>query len=143
MPRNLNKYLSDKLSAAEILKIFGSIRTARTTSPEIRAGVIKAYDDTMYVMYLPALILCKLFSFKLAVGRTDSIWPCTGFVPFIAAFFTKDFFLGDTHNVVEGKKVIPGSQDNLIIPGDQETAGGQATTVDGRGPDVKRPVEGN
>jgi len=63
MPRNLNKYLSDKLSAAEILKIFGSIRTARTSPPEIRAGVIKAYDDTMYVMYLPALVLCKFGSF--------------------------------------------------------------------------------
>ena len=61
MPKNLNKYLSDKLSAAEILKIFGSIRTARTSPPEIRAGVIRAYDDTMYVMYLPALILCKFF----------------------------------------------------------------------------------
>jgi len=64
MPRNLNKYLSDKLSAAEILKIFGSIRTARTSPPEIRAGVIRAYDDTMYIMYLPALILCKFGSLQ-------------------------------------------------------------------------------
>ena len=71
MPKNLNKYLSDKLSAAEILKIFGSIRTARTSPPEIRAGVIKAYDDTVYIMYLLALILCKFFSFELFVGRTD------------------------------------------------------------------------
>ena len=59
MPKNLNKYLGDKLSAAEIRKIFGSIRTARMAPPEIRAGVIKAYDDTMYIMYLPSLIMCK------------------------------------------------------------------------------------
>ena len=59
MPKNLEKYLGDKLSTEEILKIFGSIRTARIAPPEIRAGVIKAYDDTVYVMYLPALILCK------------------------------------------------------------------------------------
>ena len=67
MPMNLNKYLSDKLSAEEILKIFGSIRTARTAPAEIRAGVIKAYDDTMYVMYVPAFILCEFRS--LLPGR--------------------------------------------------------------------------
>ena len=60
MPKNLNKYLGDKLTAAQILKIFGSITTARSSPPDIRAGVIKAYDDTMYFMYLPSLILCKL-----------------------------------------------------------------------------------
>jgi len=143
MPRNLNKYLSDKLSATEILKIFGSIRTARTTPPEIRAGVIKAYDDTMYLMYLPALILCKCCSSEMSAGWADSILSRTGFIPFIAAFFTKNFFLGDTHNVVESKKVIPGSQDDLITPGDQETARTQAAVVDSQGPDVKRRVEGN
>ena len=64
-----------------------------------------------------------------------------GFVPFIVAFFTKDFFLGDTHNVVEGRKVILGSQDNLIAPSDQETATVQATPVEGEDPDVKRRGE--
>jgi len=141
MPQNLNKYLSDKLSAAEILKIFGSIRTARTSPPEIRAGVIRAYDDTMYVMYLPALILCKFFLSNLSRGLADSTRSCTGFVPFIAAFFTKNFFLGDTHNVIEDKRVMVGSQDDLLIPGDQETARTQATAVRGQGPDVKRRVE--
>ena len=71
MPKNLDKYLSDKLSAEEILKIFGSIRSARTAPPEIRAGVIKAYDDTMYFMYLPALILCKFAPSHRDVCRTD------------------------------------------------------------------------
>lgn len=122
MPRNLNKYLGDKLSAEEILKIFGSIRTARTSPPEIRAGVIKAYDDTMYLMYVPAEILC--------------------FIPFVIAFFTKDFFLGDTHNAVEGKKVIPDSQDDLVTPDDQETVGDQATPVDDQGPSVERGYGG-
>ena len=143
MPKNLNKYLSDKLSAAEILKIFGSIRTARTTPPEIRAGVIKAYDDTMYVMYLPALILCRYRPSELFVERANRNLSRTGFIPFIAAFFTKNFFLGDTHNVVESKKVMPGSQDNLITPGDQEAARTQAAAVGGQGPDAKRRVEGN
>lgn len=121
MPKNLNKYLSDKLTAAEILKIFGSIRNARTSPPEIRAGVIKAYDDTMYVMYLPSLILCRFFSFELFAERADSVRSRTGFVPFIVAFFTKNYYLGDTHNVVENKKVLSGSQENLIKPDDQET----------------------
>jgi len=35
------------------------------------------------------------------------------------------------------------SQDDLIIPGDQETARTQATAVQGQGPDIKRRVEGN
>lgn len=64
----------------------------------------------------------------------------TGFVPFIAAFFAEDFYLGDTHNAVEGKKVMPSSQDNLIVPDDQETARTQVTPVKGQGPDVKRRV---
>lgn len=73
MPKNLDKYLSDRLSAEEILKIFGSIRTARTAPPEIRAGVIKAYDDTMYTMYVPALILCKLAPSTGMYNETDGI----------------------------------------------------------------------
>jgi hypothetical protein len=35
------------------------------------------------------------------------------------------------------------SQDNLIVPGDQEAARTQATAVGGQGPDVKQRVEGN
>lgn len=123
MPKNLNKYLGDKLSAEEILKIFGSIRAARTAPPEIRAGVMKAYDDTVYVMYLPALVLC--------------------FVPFIISFFTKDFFLGDTHNVVENKKVVPGSQRELVTADDQDTVRAPAASLDDRGPDLKRRLAGN
>jgi hypothetical protein len=64
-----------------------------------------------------------------------------GFVPFVVAFFTKDFFLGDTHNAVEGK-VISDSQEALIIPSDQETAGAsQAAPVDDRGRNVKRRAQ--
>ena len=67
----------------------------------------------------------------------------TGFIPFVIAFFTKDFFLGDTHNAVEGKKVIPDSQNELVTPDDQETAGDHATPVDDQGPNLKRRVDGN
>lgn len=54
-----------------------------------------------------------------------------GFVPFVAAFYTKDFFLGDTHNVVERKEVMSGSQDTLVTHNDQETARAQDTPVEG------------
>ena len=38
---------------------------------------------------------------------------------------------------------MPGSQDDLITPGDQEAAGTQVTTpADDRAPDVKRRAEG-
>lgn len=40
MPGNLNKHLNGYASAAEIKKIFGSIKTARNTSPEVRTRVI-------------------------------------------------------------------------------------------------------
>jgi hypothetical protein len=61
-------------------------------------------------------------------------------VPFVVAFFTKDFFLGDTHNAVEGK-VISDSQEALITPSDQETAGAQAAPVDDCGRNVKRRAQ--
>jgi hypothetical protein len=138
MPQNLNKYLSGKISAADILKIFGSIRTARTAPPDIRAGVIKAYDDTVRVMYLPALILCKFFfPSTYAYGELTAA-DYTGFVPFIVAFFTQNFFLGDTHNAVENKKIIADLQEDPVIHGDQEAMRTHvAPVVEGREPDVK------
>ena len=83
----------------------------------------------------------SLVSFQLFGWWTDGTRTCAGFVPFITAFFTKDFFLGDTHNVVENKKVMPGSQDDLITPGDQETARAHVNPVGGQDPDVKRQIE--
>lgn len=38
---------------------------------------------------------------------------------------------------------MPGSEDNLTVPGDQETARTQAAAADGQGPDVKQRVEGS
>lgn len=58
LPDNLTKQLSGKLTAKEILKIYDSTKVARNQPPDIRVGVIRAYDDTVYYMYLPALILC-------------------------------------------------------------------------------------
>jgi len=94
MPDNLMKQLSGKLTAEEILEIYGSIKTARKQTPDIRAGVIAAYNDTVWYLYLPALIL--------------------SIVPLIAAFTTTNFFLGDTHNAIERKKVSVSTDDDLV-----------------------------
>lgn len=91
----------------------------------------------------PRLSCVSFAPFCLDVRRADAVWSRTGFVPFIVAFFTKDFFLGDTHNAVEGKKVTSGSQENLITPNDQEAAGTQAVPVDDRGSSVRRRAQGN
>ncbi|KZV89449.1 MFS general substrate transporter [Exidia glandulosa HHB12029] len=58
MPRNLRTHLTPLgVSAAEIQKIFGSIRTAKLAKPAVRAAVIEAYDETVRPLYLGALIL--------------------------------------------------------------------------------------
>ena len=57
MPKNLTKQLGGILSAEEIEAIYGSITTARTQPDNIRTGVIRAYNDTVFRLYLPALII--------------------------------------------------------------------------------------
>jgi hypothetical protein len=87
MPANLEYYLAGYANSTEIADIYGSITTARTQSPEIRAQVIKAYDQTVqYPMYLPALILAV--------------------IALVPAILTKSFYLGDNQNAVESKKVV-------------------------------------
>ncbi|KAG9125995.1 hypothetical protein FRC07_005303 [Ceratobasidium sp. 392] len=84
MPDNLVKYLPG-VPAATINKLYGSIKTARDAAPEIRAGVIQAYSVTTRPMFISALGL--------------------SFISLILAFFMPNFFLGDTHNAVDGKNV--------------------------------------
>jgi hypothetical protein len=128
MPGNLMKQLSGKLSATEILKIYGSIKIARNQPPDIRAGVITAYNDTMWYLYMPALLLCELF-----VSISHSllfIFHCAfeAIVPLIAALLTQNFFLGDTHNAIENKIVVS-SGDEV---GDDEEEATAATLIDER-----------
>lgn len=83
MPDNLRKYLPDSVSEAQIQTYFGNIRTLRQLEFDdpIRQGAITAYADTTYYLFVPALAL--------------------SFIPFIAAFFQTNYFLGDTQNAVE------------------------------------------
>lgn len=86
MPVNLQRHLGPYMTSAEIKGIFGSIRKARLLDPVRRAQAILAYDETVYHIYLPALIL--------------------SFIPLLAGFLTSDFYLGTQHNAVESKEVI-------------------------------------
>jgi len=83
LPANLNKHLGDKLNSTEIADIYGSILVARLAEP--RDVFIKAYDDTVYQLFLPALCLSAL--------------------PLIAGCLTTNFYLGTTHNAIEAKEV--------------------------------------
>ena len=60
MPKNLTKQLSGLLTPAQIQAIYGSIRTARTQPANIRSGVIRAYNDTVLHLYIPALVIALL-----------------------------------------------------------------------------------
>ncbi|KAJ7575104.1 major facilitator superfamily domain-containing protein [Mycena floridula] len=90
LPQNLNKYLGDSLNATQIEEIFGSITVARLAEP--RDLVIKAYNDTAYYLFLPALIITIL--------------------PIGAGLLTSNFYLGKTHNAVENKEVYVVEKEN-------------------------------
>lgn len=109
MPENLTKQLSGKLTAAQILKIYGSIKIARDQPQDIRDGVIRAYNDTVYLLYLPALILCQ--STLTTSSSVLILMVVPAIIPLIAAFTTTNFFLGDNHNAVENKKVVVAETD--------------------------------
>ncbi|KAH7100188.1 MFS general substrate transporter [Auriculariales sp. MPI-PUGE-AT-0066] len=84
MPRNLSKHLTPLgVSAAQILKIFGSIRSAKLEKAEIRAGVLQAYDDTIQPLYLGALVIA--------------------IVMVVPAAFMRNYYLGKTQNAVDDK----------------------------------------
>ncbi|CAE7200818.1 unnamed protein product [Rhizoctonia solani] len=84
MPDNLAKYLPG-VPEATIKKLYGSIKSARDATPAIREGVIKAYSVTTRPMFISALGL--------------------SFISLLLAFLMPNFFLGDTHNAVDGKNV--------------------------------------
>ncbi|KAF9020549.1 MFS general substrate transporter [Hymenopellis radicata] len=80
MPQYLRKHLPNKTDA-EIKTIFGSIKTARALPAADRTNVIYAYNDTVYLLYLPALIIA--------------------FLPLVILLFMRNFYLGDTQNAVQ------------------------------------------
>ncbi|RPD55466.1 MFS general substrate transporter [Lentinus tigrinus ALCF2SS1-7] len=86
MPKNLTAQLSGLLSAEQIEEIYGSITTARTQPDNIRTGVIKAYNDTVFRLYLPALII--------------------SFVAILAGLLASNFRLDSRQNAIEDKAVI-------------------------------------
>ncbi|ORY72385.1 major facilitator superfamily domain-containing protein [Leucosporidium creatinivorum] len=87
MPDNLATRLAGLASDEEIENIYGSITSARFSTPEVRAAVIEAYDDTSKLpLYLPAVVLSVL--------------------PLVLTCFTPNFHLGTNHNVIESKEVI-------------------------------------
>ncbi len=85
MPGNLRKNLPDSVSDSDIQNFFASITSIRQYpyDSEIRQGAIKAYSDTAYYLFLPALILT--------------------IVPFLTSLFQKNFYLGDNQNAIECK----------------------------------------
>ncbi|TFK94589.1 MFS general substrate transporter [Polyporus arcularius HHB13444] len=86
MPKNLTKELGGILSAEQIEAIYGSITTARDQPDNIRTGVIKAYNDTVFRLYLPALFI--------------------SFVAIIAGLLASNFHLDSRQNAIEDKVVI-------------------------------------
>lgn len=83
MPGKLLKYLPD-VPASQRAAIFGSIYSVLRYPPgsPIRVGVISAYDDTMKVLLIAA--------------------TCISVIPIFFGFIVPNFYLGDTHNAVEG-----------------------------------------
>ncbi|PBK61276.1 MFS general substrate transporter [Armillaria solidipes] len=91
MPGYLHKHLPYKADA-EIAKIFGSIKSARNLGATDKTNVIYAYNDTVYLLYLPALIL--------------------SFLPLIVLIFMRNFYLGDNQNAVQNIGIDGRTLDN-------------------------------
>ncbi|KAL1405311.1 hypothetical protein Q8F55_008938 [Vanrija albida] len=84
VPRNLEKYIGDQYNATQRAEIFGSILVARTTEPHDLVN--RAYTEAIRPLYIAAL--------------------CTCFLALVAGFMTREFHLGDAHNIVEQNKEI-------------------------------------
>lgn len=84
LPHNLEKYVGEYLDAEARAEIFGDLLAARAAEP--RELVIKAYNETMRTLAIAAL--------------------CTSFLGLAAGFFSKNYYLGDSHNNVEDHKKI-------------------------------------
>ncbi|KAJ7178614.1 hypothetical protein C8R43DRAFT_467113 [Mycena crocata] len=106
LPQNLEKYLGATHNSTEISEIFGSIVVARLAEP--RELVIKAYDDTAYMLFLPALVLSCL--------------------PLIAGCLTTNFYLGTTHNAIETKEIRLRARDET----DEEAIKRKAAEIEAR-----------
>ena len=74
MPKNLTKQLSGLLTPAQIQAIYGSIRRARTQPANVRSGVIRAYNDTVLHLYIPALVVSLLTIGAALLTRKYVIW---------------------------------------------------------------------
>ncbi|KAM0789489.1 hypothetical protein ACM66B_000309 [Microbotryomycetes sp. NB124-2] len=85
LPGRLDKYLGGVISNEEIAQIFGSITLARSLPTEIRTLAIKAYDEVVYYLYLPMLILA--------------------IVPIAAGILTTNYRLDNRLNAVETKEI--------------------------------------
>ena len=87
MPGNLANRLQGLATDEEVTAIFDSLTVARDSTPEVRAAVILAYDDTSKLhLYLPALI--------------------TSIVPIVFGIWTVNFRLDERQNAVEDDKVV-------------------------------------
>lgn len=77
------------MNATDVTDIYGSISIARAAAP--REQIIRAYLDTAWYMELPAFLIALL-----------SLPACA---------YATNYYLGDTHNAVEDKKVVLRSQE--------------------------------
>ncbi|WVQ73777.1 hypothetical protein IAR50_003357 [Cryptococcus sp. DSM 104548] len=85
LPKQLTANLSPYMNSTQINTIYGSIAKARAVT-EHRDLVRKSYLDAAWYLEVPALVLCVL--------------------PIVAGLCTTNFFLGDSQNAIEEKKVV-------------------------------------
>lgn len=86
MRGNLRKYMPDSVSDAQVDTFYGSITKIRQYpyDSEIRQAAIKAYSDTAYFLFVPALSMTV--------------------IPFLVSFLQRNYYLGDSQNAVENTK---------------------------------------
>ncbi|ODO06152.1 hypothetical protein L198_01384 [Cryptococcus wingfieldii CBS 7118] len=85
LPKHLSANLGQYMNSTQLDAIYGSITKARAVT-EHRDLLRKAYLDSAWYLELPALVLCVL--------------------PIAAGLCKSNFFLSDTHNAIEEKKVV-------------------------------------
>lgn len=59
MKPNMRKHLPESVTNAQIQSYFANIKTAKHATGEIKSGIIKAYDDTLYPIFLAATLICE------------------------------------------------------------------------------------
>lgn len=85
MPNSLRKHLPASVNDTEVMTFYGDITSIRNypMDSEVRQGAITAYREVNYYLYCIALGL--------------------SFLPFIAAFFQTNYFLGNQQNAVDNE----------------------------------------